>query len=97
MMSAPQARAEIMIKSLSKKTLMIWVHSGDTIIDIKLTLQYMKWIPVEQQRLLFEGKQSEIRLCCQNTTYARIQHSFWFYACMEEQWVKARLHPPNLF
>lgn len=44
---AHQARFQIMIKLLLGKTLMMWVHSGDYVADIKLKSKHMKRILVD--------------------------------------------------
>jgi hypothetical protein len=45
-----QACFQIMIKSLIGKTLMLWVQFGDFVADIKLKVEHMQWILVDQHQ-----------------------------------------------
>jgi hypothetical protein len=46
--SMHQTCFQIMIKLLLGENMMMWMHFRDIVADIKLNLEYMKWILVEQ-------------------------------------------------
>ena len=50
---------QIFVKGLSGKTLTCSVKPGDSIADVKAEVQRKTKIPVDQQRLVFAGKQLE--------------------------------------
>lgn len=52
----------IFVKTLTGKTIQVAASSDEVIIDLKETIQGVEGIPVDQQRLIFSGRQLDDKL-----------------------------------
>jgi hypothetical protein len=79
------ACSQIMVKLLTGKTLLLWVNSGDSIVDMKLKLEsILSESLLTRNNFCLKGNKSMIGLCYQAIAFVRIQLLLCSNACMEE-------------
>lgn len=69
---------QIFIKTLQGKSMTIQVYDSDTIGNIKQMIQYKEGIPLEQQRLVLNGKTLENNKTVKDYAIKKMQIFIWF-------------------